>query len=300
MRTDSPPKPLTPHTHRERFDMKPMPWFRLYTATIDDEKVRLLAFEDRWHFIALLCCKSAGLLDQGDEPSLLRRKLSVKLGLAPRELEAMAERLEEVGLIVAETFQPVSWDALQFVSDTSTARVRKFRDKKKAVSPGSENASTMRPEAPLHTRNVSVTPPDTDTDTEEREIDARAEPVAQMTEPGRACRLMRTSGASVTNPSHPDLLAALGEGVTPEVLADTVAEGVAAGIGRPFAWAIATARDRHRSGARQPSSINATGSSHAAHRQPRESRSARAQRRNAELDALERDAAGVDALGVAS
>lgn len=65
------------------------------------------------------------------------------------------------------------------------------------------------------------------------------------TEAGRACLLMRQAGCTHSNPSHPDLLAALAEGVTPEVLADTAAEGIAAGKTKPFAWAIATARSRH-------------------------------------------------------
>ncbi len=129
--------------------MNKNPWFRLYTEMVDDEKLRLLAFEDRWHFVALLCCKGAGLLDSGDPPSLLRRKLAVKMGLAPRELEEAARRLEEVGLIDAETFQPLAWDDRQFKSDTSTERVRRYRERMKRGG------------------NVSVTAQETDTDTEE-------------------------------------------------------------------------------------------------------------------------------------
>ncbi|MFK2876919.1 DUF1376 domain-containing protein [Rhodanobacter hydrolyticus] len=69
------------------------------------------------------------------------------------------------------------------------------------------------------------------------------------TEAGRACLLMRQAGCVQTNPSHPDLLAALAEGVTPQALRDTAAEGVAAGKAKPFAWAIQTARSRHAEGA---------------------------------------------------
>ena len=128
--------------------MSKNPWFRLYTETVDDEKLRLLAFEDRWHFVALLCCKGSGLLDSGDEPGLLRRKLAVKLGLSPRELEEVARRMAEVGLIDSDTFQPLAWDDRQFKSDTSTERVRKYRERMK------------------RTGNVSVTAQETDTDTD--------------------------------------------------------------------------------------------------------------------------------------
>lgn len=62
-----------------------MPWFRAYTKMVDDEKLRLLAFEDRWHFVAILCLKGAGVLDENDP--LLMRKVAVKLGLDLRALD---------------------------------------------------------------------------------------------------------------------------------------------------------------------------------------------------------------------
>ena len=81
-----------------------MPWFRVYTEMVDDEKLRLLAFEDRWHFVALLCLKGQGLLDEGGP--LLMRKVAVKLGLSVREVEEVARRLAEVELVDKETLQP--------------------------------------------------------------------------------------------------------------------------------------------------------------------------------------------------
>lgn len=75
-------------------------------------------------------------------------------------------------------------------------------------------------------------------------------PPAHPTDAGRACRQMRTAGCAQTNPAHPDLLAALAEGVTPDALAATAAEAVEAGKAKPFAWAIATARSRHAEGAK--------------------------------------------------
>lgn len=73
---------------------------------------------------------------------------------------------------------------------------------------------------------------------------------------GRACRLMREAGCQGTNPSHPELLAALDAGVTPEDLAATAREGVEAGKAKPFAWACITARGRHQEG---PRTITANG-----------------------------------------
>lgn len=145
---------------------KPLPWFRFYTATIDDERIRLLSFEDRWHYAALLCCKGMGILDAGDEPALMRRKVAVKLGLAARELEAMAIRLAELDLINSETFQPVSWDELQYVSDRSTERVREHRERVKRQVGKTETVNESISSRMERKRNVSVTAPDTDTDTD--------------------------------------------------------------------------------------------------------------------------------------
>lgn len=126
-------------------------WFRLYHRIVDDEKLRLLAFEDRWHFVALCCLKADGLLDTPDD-SLRSRKIAVKLGVQVRELEEIGRRLQEVDL-VDETLSPVSWDELQYKSDNSTDRVKKYREKQQRNSAKREC-------------NVSVTRQDTDTDTE--------------------------------------------------------------------------------------------------------------------------------------
>lgn len=80
-------------------------WFRMWSEAVDDEKLRLLAFEDRWHFVAILCCKAQGLLD--DPGELMQRKVAVKLGLRLRELDEVARRLAEVGLIDITTLQPL-------------------------------------------------------------------------------------------------------------------------------------------------------------------------------------------------
>lgn len=123
-----------------------LPWFRMYVEAVDDEKLRLLAFEDRWHFVALLCCKGKGILD-GDG-SLVRRMVAVKLGLDLRSLDEVVRRLSEVGLVDKRTLQPCAWDERQFLSDKSTVRVRAYRERMKRFG------------------NVSETAQDTDTDSD--------------------------------------------------------------------------------------------------------------------------------------
>jgi hypothetical protein len=132
-----------------------MQWFRLYSRIVDDDKLRLLAFEDRWHFVALCCLKSEGLLDE-PEGDLRARRIAVKLGVQLRELEEIGRRLSEVGL-VDETLSPIAWDELQFRSDNSTDRVRQFRKRHKS----------QRRNGAKRAGNVSETAQETDTDSEE-------------------------------------------------------------------------------------------------------------------------------------
>lgn len=88
-----------------------------------------------------------------------------------------------------------------------------------------------------------------------------------VTEAGRACVLLRQAGCHTTNPSHPDLIAAIAEGVTPEVLRDTVIEGMSRSppIRNPFPWAIKTARERHADGAAPLNTNTITGGPNAPH-----------------------------------
>lgn len=104
-------------------------WFRLYGETVDDAKLKLLAFEDRWHYIALLCCKAQGVTDN-TRPEILDRMVAAKLGLALRELDEVRRRLIEVELIDQE-WQPTGWDRRQYASDDVSARVRRFRERAK-------------------------------------------------------------------------------------------------------------------------------------------------------------------------
>lgn len=154
---------------------KRLPWLRLYTRMVDDDKLKLLAFEDRWHFVALLCLKGEGLLDKADTPSLLMRKVAVKLGLDVRSLEEVARRLSEVGLIEQETLQPVKWAVLQMRSDVDTTageRKQRQRERQRAAKAGPGNDVTAGHEDGTDMSRVTgtnVTRTDTDTDTDKEE-----------------------------------------------------------------------------------------------------------------------------------
>jgi hypothetical protein len=105
------------------------PWFRVYGDAIDDDKLSLLSFEDRWHFVAVLCLKSKGILDDGAPH--LERRVAVKLGLQIEDASEVKRRLMDVGLI-DENWQPLAWGKRQYVSDHSgAARAKRYREKKR-------------------------------------------------------------------------------------------------------------------------------------------------------------------------
>jgi hypothetical protein len=107
-----------------------MRWLRLWTDIIDDEKLGLLAFEDRWHYVAILCLKRRGVLDCGDDDVTRDRKVGMKLGLGDSDRDALRKRLAAAKL-TDEGWQPVGWENRQFSSDCSSDRVRKLRRKVK-------------------------------------------------------------------------------------------------------------------------------------------------------------------------
>jgi hypothetical protein len=147
--------------------MSGLSWFRMYGEFISDPVVQSLAFEDQRHFVGLLCLKCQGLLDRDfPTPSLRADIIRKAIGLDGKAWDEMRSRLTAVRLI-DDDLQPINWDKRQFLSDSSTERVRTFRER---------------------SRNVSVTPSeteaDTDTETEKRGEEAppakRARPATHL------------------------------------------------------------------------------------------------------------------------
>lgn len=296
-------------------EIEQMQWFRLYAGIVDDEKLRLLAFEDRWHYVALLALKCDGLLDKNIDLPMLNRHVAVKLGVQLRELETIANRLEEVGLIDAETFQPLAWGKRQFKSDSSTARVQAFRARKKAAGEA-EAVPVDACNGMKRFSNDAVTPPDTETETETEErcvnagasgreaatLEGQTEPKptplpATATAAGVAAAALNRAGCRVVS-QNPNLLAACAEGVTVDLLLECYAQYP----DKPGGYVIATARRIHAERAIpvQPNLMPA-GESHASsRRRPAESVADRFRRIAAEAE--QRDRAAVidghaDAVG---
>lgn len=147
--------------------MSGMPWFRMYTEIIDDETIALLAFEDRWHFVALMAMKGKGILDKPFPSEEFReRAIAKKLGLDIDTFKDARARLVDAGLIDREC-HPAAWEKRQMRSDSdpsNAARQARYRERKRL-----EMESTVtRNEDSNDARNATVTRSDTDIDTEEQ------------------------------------------------------------------------------------------------------------------------------------
>ena len=125
--------------------MKSNPWFRMYHEFATDPKIQMLSEADQRRFIMLLCMRCCN----GDE-TLHDEEIAFHLRISSEEWGRTKGVFTEKKLI-NERNQPTAWNKRQYVSDSSTERVRRHREKKKQKC------------------NVSVTPPEqnrTETDTE--------------------------------------------------------------------------------------------------------------------------------------
>jgi len=116
-------------------------WFRLYAQAMRSPKVARLSDKDFRLWVEMLSVASE---NDGQVPPLddLRHLLNRRLD----HLSSAVERLISGGLMdrLASGYEPHNWSKFQYKSDTSTERTRKHRK----------------------ARNVPVTPPDTEADTE--------------------------------------------------------------------------------------------------------------------------------------
>jgi hypothetical protein len=138
-------------------------WWRAYDDAIDHPK--LLKLSDTMHraWFTLQCIASAngGVLPPAAD-------IAVRLRLKPSKVALWIAELVKAKLIDNQdgVFRPHNWDDRQFISDSSTERVKRHRDKKRNVSPAV-------------TRNVSDTfhetaPEQSRADTEQSRADGRA------------------------------------------------------------------------------------------------------------------------------
>jgi hypothetical protein len=111
-----------------------MKWFRLYDTVLDDPKVQRLKPELFKAWINLLCIASKKDGQIPVDPD----DLGFMLRCDPETAEHWLVDLIDAGLIELrpDHATPHQWDEYQYVSDSSTERVRAFRERKKTPNGG--------------------------------------------------------------------------------------------------------------------------------------------------------------------
>jgi hypothetical protein len=130
------------------------PWFRLYSEFAHDPKIQMLSEAMQRRYVMLMCLRCSEVLE-----TLHETEIAFQLRLSTGELE------ETKQLFISKNFidkhwNLLNWDKRQFVSDSSTMRVAKHRNKKKQVSNVDET---------LQKRPSNAIDTDTDTDTEHKQ-----------------------------------------------------------------------------------------------------------------------------------
>ena len=128
------------------------PWFRLYSEFAHDPKIQMLSEAMQRRYVMLMCLRCSEVIE-----TLHETEIAFQLRLSTDELD------ETKQLFISKNFidkhwNLLNWDKRQFVSDSSTMRVAKHRNKKKQVSNADET---------LQKRSSNAIDTDTDTDTEQ-------------------------------------------------------------------------------------------------------------------------------------
>jgi len=129
------------------------PWFRLYSEFAHDPKIQMLSEAMQRRYVMLMCLRCSETLE-----TLHETEIAFQLRLSEAEL------IETKQLFISKNFidkhwNLLNWDKRQFVSDSSTMRVAKHRQKKKQESNVSET---------LQKRQSNAI--DTETDTDKKQI----------------------------------------------------------------------------------------------------------------------------------
>jgi len=128
------------------------PWFRLYSEFASDPKVQSMSEPMQRRLIMLFCLRCGNVLETLHEDEII-----FALGITAEEWEETKQLFVSKCFIrfISGKCNINNWNKRQFISDSSTDRVRKYRAKNETLQKRCES--------------VTVTPPDTDTDTDTEE-----------------------------------------------------------------------------------------------------------------------------------
>ena len=201
---------------------KPLPWFRFYTEAIDDPKVQRLppTLFKTWVNLLCLAGKNGGNLPSLDD-------IAFHLRLSIHDAEQQLSELILAGLIdidgTGSKRSPHNWAKRQFVSDTSTERVRKHRQNKaKSERNGHE---TLHETAPDSRSRIQIQKTDTEKP-KTSHLETRRDPVKRSpVGPRKASDFVDARFGCKSAEIDPQLLKrAEGFGLSVQAIRDKVAE----------------------------------------------------------------------------
>lgn len=120
----------------------PATWFRMYAEFANDPKVQMLSEADQRRYVMLLCIRcSNGNVTLQDDAIAFQLRVSLDNWLTTKAVLVGKN-------LIHDDNTPAAWDKRQYASDSSAERVAAHRERKKQIC------------------NVTVTPPETETETE--------------------------------------------------------------------------------------------------------------------------------------
>ena len=149
------------------------PWLRLYRGTVNNPKLQRLGLEVVGFWTNCLCLSD----DDGRLPSVADIAWTMRLG--ETQVETFLATLQRNGLIVRvgnAGLRLHDWDDHQKSSDSSTDRVRKFRQKRQKLNEAHD-------ETPCNVSETAQIRVDTDKNREEKIREAREQVRADPPEP---------------------------------------------------------------------------------------------------------------------
>jgi len=142
------------------------PWFRLYAEFAHDPKVQSMSEAMQRRLLMLLCLRCSNTL-----VTLQEDELAYALGISEEAL-AETKALFLRKRFIDEHWVMLNWNKRQFTSDTSAARVKAHRERKKADGKASRNSDVT-----LQKQETNALDTDTDTDTEDQHLPPSADGV---------------------------------------------------------------------------------------------------------------------------
>jgi hypothetical protein len=147
---------------------KPKPWFRFYTETITDRKIRRLPVAQRWLWAAILSASresfQPGKLLIAEGMAMTPAELADYAAIPVRDVKSGLEAMQQMGMLTRENDVIVvtNWDHRQFESDDVTSRANASRQRSKEqrsnVATSSVATSSSRARA-TETENREKNPP---------------------------------------------------------------------------------------------------------------------------------------------